>query len=731
MTMNRRALLVAAPWALAACTTAPTTPAPAPPGAVLPPNENLLAQGIPPIAMSLVERVAQYTDFRGHSFVEWHPTRNEMLVAHRRSGDNVPRIYRLEQPLGPLQQLTDGNEPVTNASWEPRAGRYIVFERSQGGDEADQIYRLDTATRQSTRLTDPNEAHGIVGWVRSTSHLLYTSVPLDRTAQGGTRARIDTTLSIVDPEQPQGRRVVATLPGPGWFGSAVADDGRSVAFTRYVSAAESEVWLVDVASGAQRRLLPVPNEQVKATHFAGAFSKDGRRLFVVTDRAGEFRELAALDLDGGALTRLSAHIPWDVSGGALSEDGRWFVAQFNVDGRDEMRVFNAASGKEVRAATVPPGSIGNAIGFHRALHRLAFSINTAKGPSQVFALDPASGRSEPWTRAEAPPGIDPTTFADQTVVRWKSFDGLTISGIVTRPPARFGGRRPVIVSIHGGPEAQAQMGFQGRWNYFVQELGVTVIEPNVRLVGLRQDLPHARQRHEARGRGEGHRRAARLDRAAAGCGRAPRARHRRQLRRLHDAGHRGALQRPHRRRHPDRRPEPLRHLPHQHRELPPRPAARGVRRRARSGDARLHGAHGTLEQRREGPQAAVRRARQERPARALHRERADRRQGARQRAAGVVPARRERRPRLRAQGERRLHVLCDGEVRRAAPARMTVQVGDALVTARTKGARRPPCSCVQRGAQWWVPSKNCSSSVEPFSAAVEASRSIVVVTASK
>jgi dipeptidyl aminopeptidase/acylaminoacyl peptidase len=480
MTMNRRTVLAAAPWALAACTTAPTTPTTAPPGAVLPPNENLLAQGIPPIAMSLVERVAEYTDFRGHSFVAWHPTRNEMLVAHRRSGDNVPRIYRLEQPLGPLQPLTDGNEPVTNASWEPRAGRYIVFERSQGGDEADQIYRLDTATRQSTRLTDPNEAHGIVGWVRSTSQLLYTSVPLDRTAQGGTRARIDTTLAIVDPEQPQGRRVVATLPGPGWFGSAVADDGRSVAFTRYVSAAESEVWLVDVASGARRRLLPAPDESIKATHFAGAFSKDSRRLFVVTDRAGEFRELAVLDLAGGALTRLSAHIPWDVSGGALSEDGRWFVAQFNVDGRDEMRVFDAASGKEVRAATVPPGSIGNAMGFHRTLHRLAFSINTAKGPSQVFALDPASGRSELWTRAEAPPGIDPTTFADQTVVRWKSFDGLTISGIVTRPPARFGGRRPVIVSIHGGPEAQAQMGFQGRWNYLVQELGVTVIEPNVR-----------------------------------------------------------------------------------------------------------------------------------------------------------------------------------------------------------------------------------------------------------
>ncbi len=448
-------------------------------GPVLAPNSNLLAQGIPPIPMSLVDRVAKYTDFRGHSFVEWHPTNNEMLVAHRKAGDNVPRIYRLDRPLGELQPLTDGAEPVTRASWEPRQGRYIVFERSTGGDEADQIYRLDLATRQSTLLTNPDEAHAIVGWVRATSQLLYTSVPLDRTAQGGSRPRIDTALWIVDPQQPQSKRKLADLPGPGWFGGSLSDDGRSVAFTRYLSAAESQVWQVDLASGAQRQLLPAAGESIKATHFDAGFSKDGERLYVVSDRAGEFRELMALDVSSGALTRISGHIRWDVTGAALSDDGRWIVAQVNVDGRDELRVFDAATLKEGAAPAVAPGRIG-AMGFHRGLQRMAYSINSAKGPSELFALDPASGRSEQWTRAQAPPGIDASTFSDQSVVRWKSFDGLVVSAIVTRPPARFAGKRPVIVSIHGGPEAQAQMGFQSRWNYFIQELGITVIEPNVR-----------------------------------------------------------------------------------------------------------------------------------------------------------------------------------------------------------------------------------------------------------
>jgi dipeptidyl aminopeptidase/acylaminoacyl peptidase len=38
----------------------------------------------------------------------------------------------------------------------------------------------------------------------------------------------------------------------------------------------------------------------------------------------------------------------------------------------------------------------------------------------------------------------------------------------------------VLVAIHGGPEAQARLGFLGRDNYFLEELGVAIIRPNVR-----------------------------------------------------------------------------------------------------------------------------------------------------------------------------------------------------------------------------------------------------------
>jgi dipeptidyl aminopeptidase/acylaminoacyl peptidase len=57
---------------------------------------------------------------------------------------------------------------------------------------------------------------------------------------------------------------------------------------------------------------------------------------------------------------------------------------------------------------------------------------------------------------------------------------LEITGFYYRPPARFTGKRPVIINIHGGPEGQSRPSFLGRTNYFLNEQGVAVIYPNVR-----------------------------------------------------------------------------------------------------------------------------------------------------------------------------------------------------------------------------------------------------------
>lgn len=472
----RHSLCVLGTALLAACAS-PTAPT-----AVVAPNANLFVQGIPPVPQSLADAIGRYNDFRGHTFADWHPTQREMLVSHRKAGANTAQIFRVTTPLTDGEQLTDGVDPVTRASYEPRSGQYIVFERASGGNEVAQIYRLplNQAGAQPVLLTNPDERHAINTWLRKSGQLIYSSVPIDRTAQGGTRSKITTTLWLMDPAKPEGRRKLVELDGGGWAAGRPSPDERLVSLTRYLSANESQIWMLDLASGMAKQVAPaVGSQEPKATHSPAGWSADGRWLWIASDRAGEFRELMKLDLGSGRIDRVSGHIPWDVSGVTLTEDGAKLAAQFNVDGRDELHFFDAATAKEVPApAALPNGNIGSA-SYHRARGELAFSISNAQGPSQIYSLG-TDGQVQQWTRAAAAPGMDTSGFSEQKIVRWKSFDGTTISGLLTAPPKKFSGKRPVLISIHGGPESQATFGFLGRNAYFVQELGMALIQPNVR-----------------------------------------------------------------------------------------------------------------------------------------------------------------------------------------------------------------------------------------------------------
>jgi dipeptidyl aminopeptidase/acylaminoacyl peptidase len=57
---------------------------------------------------------------------------------------------------------------------------------------------------------------------------------------------------------------------------------------------------------------------------------------------------------------------------------------------------------------------------------------------------------------------------------------MTISGFLYKPPSKFTGKRPVVINIHGSPEGQFTPGYLGRNNYYLNELGVALIFPNVR-----------------------------------------------------------------------------------------------------------------------------------------------------------------------------------------------------------------------------------------------------------
>ena len=472
---------------LALATLAGCAAVPAVAPATAPVPAAMQVQGVPPVPQALVDALARHADFAGHTLQDWHPTRRELLVTHRPAGGNVAQLYRVAGPLAPPEALTDGTEPVSQAWYAPGEGRPIVLARGTEGDEVYQLYRLDLPGRQQTLLTDPDQRHQLQAWLHRRPLALVASLPLDRTAAGGRRSEVNTGLWLLDASRPGQRQPLADLPGSGWRVGAVSRDDRQAALLRYRSAAESEVWLMDLASG-QRHLLAPGAGAAPASLRPLAFSADGLALYLLSDAAAEVRELVRWDLASGAQTRLSAHLPWDVDDAGLSADGRLLALRVNVDGRDELHLLDAASGRPLALDGLPAGSVGRLM-WHPQRPELAFSVAGARSPGQVHTLDASEGTNPSaslssstaaWTRPRLHPALDPAQLTEQQVVRWTSFDGRRISGLLNRPPARFSGPRPVLINIHGGPESQAKIGFAGRNNHLLQDLGIAILQPNVR-----------------------------------------------------------------------------------------------------------------------------------------------------------------------------------------------------------------------------------------------------------
>ncbi len=432
----------------------------------IPPGPALVTEGIPPIPAGVATAVGRYTESRAAFVQSWHPTKREMLIITRFGDTNQVHLVRF--PGGARTQLTFFPDRVLTAAYPRHADSYFVFAKDTGGNEFSQLYRYDLATGTITLLTDGRSQNGLGPFSHAGDRMIYGS-----TRRNGK----DRDLYVIDPREPKSDHLLAELDGGGWYALDWSPDDQTILVNQGISANESYLWLVASATGARKLLTPKRGGDTVA-YEGGRFTPDGKGLYVTTDRDSEFHRLAHVDLSSGAHTYLSSTIPWDVDAFDLSPDGRTIAFVTNEGGRDVLRLLDTATGKERPAPPLPLGLIG-ALRWHPNGKDLAFTLSSVRSPADAYSLDATTGVLERWTESETG-GIAIAALAEPELIRWTSFDGRSISGFLYRPPARFAGRRPVVVNIHGGPEAQARPGFLGRLNYYLDELGVALITPNVR-----------------------------------------------------------------------------------------------------------------------------------------------------------------------------------------------------------------------------------------------------------
>jgi dipeptidyl aminopeptidase/acylaminoacyl peptidase len=428
--------------------------------------ENLVVEGIPPLTKELKADAGRYLEFRGASFADWHPTKREMLITTR-FGDTT-QMHWVRRPGGARKQLTFSPEPVSGGSFEPHAGEFMVIGQDTGGGEFFQLYRFDFADGKLTLLTDGKSRNVGGQWAKKSGQMAYTS-----TRRNGR----DTDIYLMNPRDPKGDRLLAQVQGGGWSVMAWSPDESKLLLGEYISVNESKLHLCDARSGAMKLITPITAEKISWT--AGIFARDGKSLFVTTDKDSEFQRLCRFDPATKKLTPLTSKIRGDVVGIDLSDDGKLLAFVTNEEGVSVLHLVDAISGKELPVPKLPRAVIYG-LKWHKNSRDLAFVVNSAKSPSDVHSLDVKTGKVERWTESETG-GLNPENFVEPELIRIKSFDGLEISGFLYRPNTKkFPGPRPVLMNIHGGPEGQSRPTFQAQNNYFVNELGIALLVPNVR-----------------------------------------------------------------------------------------------------------------------------------------------------------------------------------------------------------------------------------------------------------
>jgi dipeptidyl aminopeptidase/acylaminoacyl peptidase len=432
--------------------------------AEIPPN--LTAEGIPPASEELKQNVARYLEFRSASFQSWHPQRQEMLIATRFA--DTMQLHLVKMAGGMRKQLTFGSEPISRGSFQPKAGNCFVYAQDVGGGEFYQLYRYDLADGRATLLTDGKSRNTGPKWARSGKWLAYTS-----TRRNGK----DNDVRVINPQEPASDREMYQVSGGGWSVLDWSHDEQKLLLGETISANESNLHILDLRTGKAQRITPKSDEKVMWD--GGQFAADDHSIFTVTDQGAEFRQLAQFDFEWRKTRVLTETIPWDIEEFDLSPNGRTIAAIANVEGSSELKLIDAASGKFKDTPRIPVG-VMSGLEWHEDGTRLGFSLNSAKSPTDAWVYDLSADRLTRWTESETG-GLDASTFSEPELVKIKSFDGLPMSGFLYRPDAaKFRGRRPCIVLIHGGPEGQSQPTFLGRYNYFLNELGIAVFLPNVR-----------------------------------------------------------------------------------------------------------------------------------------------------------------------------------------------------------------------------------------------------------
>jgi dipeptidyl aminopeptidase/acylaminoacyl peptidase len=384
-------------------------------------------------------------------------------VAYSTNISGQYNIWRQAIGGGYAYQVTSfTDDAVRDVSWSPD-GETLLFLADHHGNEQYQLYTIAPRDGWPELIPgEPDVQHFLGPWSPDGNAFAYAANDREPTEQD---------ILLRNRESGEVKRIVA---GDNYFPGVWSPDGRYLSVLRFMSNTDTEIRLYDTTDDSVKPIFP---EHLEETRYApGPWAPDGSGFYLASDEGREFVGIAFYTLATGKQAWVETP-DWDIETFELSKDGEIFVWVVNENGYSRLYAKNPVTGAAIRVPPIPDGVAG-ALQLSHDGRYVALLINSATHSTEAYTIDLVEQQVTRLTEGFLG-GVPESSMVAPEQITFKSFDDRDIPALLYRP--RGEGPFPVVLSIHGGPEAQERPSYVygGLYQYLLSR-GIGVLATNIR-----------------------------------------------------------------------------------------------------------------------------------------------------------------------------------------------------------------------------------------------------------
>jgi len=385
-------------------------------------------------------------------------------IAFISTASGMPQAWVVAADGSAPRRLSTGDDPVDGVEWSPD-GERIAYAVAPSGGMNTQVWLVGPDGSGPKRITDGGTETNRLGPFRADGRIL---------AIGSNRRYRSHIEGWIHDIASGSLTLVAEARGSGAI-LDISRDGRTLLVQKTPQRGFQDLFLVEIASRKETPL--TPHEGPGSV--SGLLAPDGKAAFVATDIGREMTAFGRIDLAGakaGAVEILAARDDVELAAFRLNHAGTEAALLWNVAGRSELAFFDIAK-RSVRNGPTLPGEIAGGMSYSKDGSKLALAIGGSTRPSDIWILDVKSRRLAQVTRSPHD-GVDLGALVTPELVRISAFDARPIWSWLYRAKGATG-PGPLVLSFHGGPEAQETPSFRPDYQALL-ERGISILAPNVR-----------------------------------------------------------------------------------------------------------------------------------------------------------------------------------------------------------------------------------------------------------